>query len=97
MNSQDAKIQFLQRMNSLNGLYSDLALFLLREHVVSNLDVSRIMAKAEDARATEFYVVINKNIHRFDLVDWEWTILPVENMRLMFVTANGVKEFVWNG
>lgn len=97
MSRQDAKIQFLQRMNALNGLFSDLALFFLKEGIISNLEVARIMGKAEDARAAEFYVVINKNESKFELVDWEWTVLPVENMRLLFVTSNGVKEFVWNG
>lgn len=97
MSSQDTKIQFLYRMNGLNGLFTDLSLFLLKENIISNLEISRIMSKAEDARANEFYVVISKNTDKFDLVDWEWTRLPEEHMRLLFVTHNGVKEFVWNG
>lgn len=95
MSKQNARIRFLEEMDKRNGLFADLALFLLKEGALTPFTVSQLMSKPDHARPAEFYLVLEQNPERFHLVDWEWTVLPTEFMKLTIVTHNGVKEFVW--
>jgi len=93
MSDQAAKIQFLARMNKVNCVLQELGDFLMAEKLISKDLISEIHRKNPDMQAQEMYLILAKNTDKFHLVDWEWTILPKEHMKLTIVTHNGVKEF----
>jgi hypothetical protein len=95
MTTQILKIRFLDEMNRKSGLFSELAAFLIAEKIATALEVHEILAKPGDFRAAEFYVLMRRCESTMQMVDWEWALLPVEVMKLIIVTHNGVKEFAW--
>lgn len=93
LSNQAAKIQFLARMEKANCLMSELCAFLREEKLISPDTVKDILRYPPDAQAIEMYLLLVKLTDRFDLIDWEWVVLPKERMKLTIVTHNGVKEF----
>ena len=96
MSTQNAKIEFLARMEVRICLFSDLAMFLIGEGIVSGRDIAEVMKQPPNARPAEFYVLLKNSGAKFHLISWEWVMLPVEIMKLTIVSHNGVKEFTWS-
>jgi hypothetical protein len=92
MSEQARKIEFLLRLNTLNPLFEDLQDFLIAEGALSSDDLlNRVRGRLPEVKAAEFYLALNKG--NFLMVDWEWTILPKEILKLTVVTRNNVREF----
>jgi hypothetical protein len=95
LSSQSTKLAFLAAMEKQAGLFTELSTFLMEEKVATEKELREIFAKPIDFRAMGFYALIMRCETQMQMVDWEWTLLPAEYMKLTMVTRNGVKEFVW--
>ena len=93
--TQLLKIQFLDTMNRKNGLFADLGQFFLDEKVTTDRELKEILHRPTNSQAQDFYLILKKGEETMLMVDMEWTLLPAEYMKLIIVTHNGVKEFVW--
>lgn len=93
MSSQNNKIQFLLRMDRANALLQALAAFLVAEKITTQAEISELQRKPVEAQAQNYYLMLASE--KLFLVDWEWTILPTEHMKLTLITHNGVKEFTY--
>lgn len=95
MTTQTTKIRFLDELDRKSGLFSELSAFLIAEKIATALEIHEILSKPKDFRAAEFYMLMRRCESTMQMVDWEWTLLPTETMKLIVVTHNGVKEFAW--
>ena len=94
---QTDKIQFLIRMNKFNDLFRELKEFLVAEKVITKDIAKAISARVPEIQAQEIYLILSKDNDKLQMVDWEWTVLPKEHMKLTLVTYNCTKEFSYAG
>ena len=88
------EIECIERLHQLTPTYEELLQFLLQEFLLSREELNTIHASPEIDRAKLLHAkltVLSKERH-LQLLEYEWTLLPVERIRITLVTATGHRE-----
>lgn len=71
--------------------------FLRDEKLIADDDMQRVLNEMHNTHATHLFNIL-ETLQREDnvqLVDYEWTLLPKELIKLTIVTSNTKKEFTY--
>jgi len=90
------KVDFIERLIRLRNTYEDLAIFLREEKLIDDNNLAEL--KNAVSRPKYLYGLLEKlkEEEKVELLDYEWTVLPVERLKLTIVTKRVTKEFSYN-
>ena len=90
------KVEFINRLLRLSHCYEELVQFLIDERMISDFEMSSLKDEADKPRLIYEYLEKLKKEEKRLLLDYEWTILPIERLKLTVVTARDSREFSYN-
>jgi len=90
------KVEFINRLLRLSHCYEELVQFLIDERMISDFEMSSLKDEADKPRLIYEYLEKLKKEEKLLLLDYEWTILPIERLKLTVVTARDSREFSYN-
>lgn len=91
------EIQCLQRLQDLTGQLEDILQFLKLEGLVDDNQLKTVKLAADHAKEVQQILKALKVGNKVQMLEIEWNVLPVENIRIMIVTDRNHKEFIFNG
>jgi len=85
----------LRFMRKNESFYDELTTFLIDERLLKREELVKLDRPMERAKFIVSKLQSLLDTEAVDLVDWEWTILPVERLRLIIVTETQQKDFTY--
>ena len=87
------RIDCITRLITIDDLYSDMAMWLVNQKIVS-IDEAQAPTRTQE-KAEFLYHSFKKGVEmeKVVLLDYEWTILPLEQIKITLVTEREKKEF----
>lgn len=92
---RNSKIDCLDRMFKLAQNMGELVNFLYDEKLINRNDVESVGKEPDKARAVYELLKRLKDEDKLLLLDYEWTILPVERIKVSIVTEVVAREFTY--
>jgi hypothetical protein len=81
-------------MQELSPIYEELFAFLLQEYLISKEELKAMKSSpSTEARLLQVKLATLSEERKIQLLEFEWTILPTERIRIFIVTDRGFKEF----
>lgn len=90
-----AKVNCLDRMFKIAYNMGELVNFLYDEKLISVSDLEEVGKSPEKAKLVYLILEKLKSDGKLLLLDYEWTILPVERIKVSIVTEAIAKEFTY--
>lgn len=92
------QIDFLNRLFDLIKCRSELLQYLKEEKLVTDIAIKSILNEHASTHAKQIYDLMLSlaKDDKLQLVDYEWTILPFERLKLTLISHSGKKEFEYN-
>lgn len=89
------KIECIKRLFDKNNCYMEMCEWFIDLGIITDQEV--VLNSRPDEKAKFIFNVLKENSNgvncKFQLVDWEWKILPIELIKITCITENEVKEF----
>lgn len=87
------EIDCIARLFHINPQMDEMLEFMLQEHIIDAEELPFI--KREVDKPKYIYFALNKAKAKglIHLLDFEWTLLPVERIKITLVTNSATKEF----
>lgn len=94
--SKIRQIECLSRLNKLENAVDQILEHLLSESLITKDVVKSIRSSSEPHK--EVYMVLNNlsTEGKIQLLEYEWTVLPIERIKLTLVSNVSHKEFAYN-
>jgi hypothetical protein len=91
------KVEFLQRLFKLTKDRHSILEFLAAEKIILPVRVQDILHTEHTTHASQIAVLLEQAVkdEKVQLLDYEWTILPVERMSLTIVTQTDKRVFTY--
>lgn len=91
------KIDCLNRLFELTKCRTEVLQYLKSEKIITDDVMAGILHGNHNTHSTQIATLLQECAKKetVQLVDYEWTILPKELIRLTIVTANSKKEFLY--
>ena len=93
--SWSKQAECLSRYDKLNGGLMDLLEYLLVFCYIPKVEIDAVTTKVRDQWPNEIVALLNRHADTFQMLHWEWVILPNERIKITMITATHVKEFTW--
>lgn len=94
MRNTKREVECLKRMQQLTPMFEELITYLLQEYLISKEDLKAFKVSPEQARLLQAKLATLSDERTLQLLEYEWTLLPTERIRINIVTDRGFKEFV---
>lgn len=87
------KIECIKRLFKKDNTYAEMCTWFIEQKLTTELEAASYSRL--DERATFIFNILDtaNSDERFQLVDWEWAILPLETIKITCVTERDVKVF----
>jgi hypothetical protein len=72
-------------------------MFLKQENLVDDGQIKTARTSPEYAKEMQLILKDLQHRQKLQLLEYEWTMLPVENIKIYVVTDRNQAEFVFNG
>ena len=75
----------------------DILLFLKSESLINDNDIRTVRQSSDHPKDIQALI---KKLHvagKFQLLEYQWEILPVERIKILMITDHNQKEFIFNG
>lgn len=90
------EIDCLARLQEMNGSLAEVLDFLLAEDLIHK-DVTKSLKTSSNLPKEMQKLLHNlSKDNKFQLLTYEWTILPVERIKILVITNRNSKEFTYN-
>jgi hypothetical protein len=92
------RIEFLNRIFDLLKCRTLILNFLKEEKLITDDVVQTLLNEHHTVHASRIATLLAElaKQDKLQLVDYEWTILPTEHLKLTLITAHNKKEFEFN-
>ena len=94
--SRQREVECLERLQQKTAQFSEILDFLQFERLMTPDESRTIIVAMDKANRLQLHLANLKTTEKLQLLDYEWTILPVERISLTIVTDRSKKEFTWN-
>ncbi len=94
MRNSKREIECLKRLQQLSPVYDELVAFFVQEKLFSTEELKVLKESVEQARLLQAKMAALSTEDKIQLLEYEWTILPVERIKLSIVTSRGHREFL---
>lgn len=91
------EIECLQRLQELTGQLEDILQFLKLENLVNDNQLKTVRLSADHAKEIQAILRNLQVTQKLQLLEFQWTVLPVENITISIITDRNQKEFIFNG
>lgn len=91
------EIECLQRLQGLTGLLEEILQFLKLEGLVDDNQMKSVKLSSDHPKEVREILNDLKVSQKLQLLQYDWTMLPVENINITIVTDRNSKEFAFNG
>lgn len=81
-------------MQALTPMFEELTAYLAQEFLLSKEELKEFKVSPEQARLLQAKLATLSDERTLQLLEYEWTLLPTERIRINIVTDRGFKEFV---
>lgn len=75
-------------------MFEELIAFLLQEYLLSKEELKVLRNSPEQSRLLQAKLANLSDERKLQLLEFEWTLLPTERIRINIVTDRGFKEFI---
>jgi len=92
------RVEFLNRIFDLLRCRTAILEYLKEEKLITDNAVQTLLNEHHSLHASRIATLF-EDLHKNDklqLVDYEWTILPFEHLKLTLISHSGKKEFEYN-
>jgi hypothetical protein len=96
MNKTRKEIECLAKLQKLGGNVDNILDFLLSESLVKSDEVKKIRSSPEINKDIQLLLANLSATGKFQLLEYEWVILPVERIKISIVTDRASHEFTYN-
>jgi len=90
------EIECLTRLHELTGCIDDILEFLRQESLICSDEIKFIRSSSNVAKSTQLKLSALSKDNKFQLLTYEWSLLPVERIKVLIVTDRVTKEFAYN-
>lgn len=94
MKNTKRETECLKRLQELTPFFEELTQFLAQEYLLSKEELKAFKSSPEQVRLLHTKLVSLSEERKIQLLEYEWTLLPVERIRLTLVTSSGHREFL---
>lgn len=91
------QIECLERLQSLTGQLELILQFLKQEGFVDDNQMRSVKNSADHAKEVQLILRDLQVKNKLQLLEYEWSVLPVENIKITIITDRDSKEFIHNG
>lgn len=91
------EVECLNRLQELTGQLEDILSFLKQENLVDDNQIKSVKLSADHPKEIRSILQDLKVRQKLQLLQYEWSILPVENITITVITDRNQKEFIFNG
>jgi hypothetical protein len=87
------KIECIKRLIKKNNAYLEICEWLLERKLITDLQIESHTRL--DERAQLIFNILEEAVERpdFQMIDWEWQVLPLELIKITCITETEVKVF----
>jgi len=96
-NKLKREIECLSRLQDLTGQLGDILQFLKLENLVDDNQMKSVKLAADHAKEVQGILRDLQLAQKLQLLEYEWSVLPVENITITLVTDRNKKEFSFHG
>lgn len=97
MTKKSREIDCLSRLQILTGQIDDILAFLKLENLIDDGTIRKVRMSPDLAKDVQILLQELKAKDKFQLLRYEWSLLPVENISINIITDKNQKEFIYNG
>lgn len=97
MSKLKKEIQCLQRIQELTGQLEDILQFLKLEGLVDDNQLRSVKQSADHPKEVQQILRGLQSSGKLQLLQYTWSVLPVENISISIITDRNNKEFIFNG
>lgn len=92
----NAKLEMVIRLENRISLSNQVLTFLLGEGLIGDYEAKVILSQADiEQRSRDLLALLNRVSTKTQLMNFEWTLLPKEEMNLLIVTDRASQSFSW--
>lgn len=91
------EIDCLNRLQDLTGQLNDLLMFLKLENLIDDGVIRYVNNSPDKAKEIQLILRDLQVRQRLQMLVYEWTVLPVENITITIITDHNQKEFIYTG
>lgn len=90
------QINCLQRLQDTTGQLDEILQFLKQENLVDDNQLKSVRLGADHAKEIQQILRNLQVTNKLQLLNYEWNVLPVENICISIITDRNQKEFSFN-
>lgn len=91
------EIQCLQRLQNTTSQLDEIISFLKQEGLIDDNQIKTVKLQPDHAKEVQLLLANLKKQGKFQLLSYEWNILPIENIKVHIITDRNQKDFAYNG
>ncbi len=91
------QIECLERLQNLTGQLDLILQFLKQEGLVDDNQLRSIKNGPDHAKEVQQILRDLQVRNKLQLLEYEWNVLPVENIKITIITDRDSREFIHNG
>lgn len=88
------EIECLKRLQELSPVYEELIAFFVQEYLLDKEELKKIRSSPDQGKLLQAKMASLSEERKVQLLEYEWSILPVERIKISIVTDRGFKEFI---
>jgi hypothetical protein len=93
MRNTKRETECLKRLQQLTPMYEELVAFLLQEYLLTKEELKAFKSAPDQERLLQAKLALLSEERKIQLLEFEWTLLPTERIKVNIVTDRGFKEF----
>ncbi len=90
------QILCLQRLQDTTGQLDEILQFLKQENLVDDNQLKSVRLGADHAKEIQQILRNLQVTNKLQLLNYEWNVLPVENICISIITDRNSKDFTFN-
>lgn len=91
------EIECLKRLHQLTSQLSDIVTFLKQEGLVDDNQMRSLQQSSDFPKDVQFMLRNLQVTQRLQLLSYNWSVLPAENIDIHIITNRDSRNFVFNG
>lgn len=97
MSKVKKEVECLTRLQELTGQLEDILTFLKLENLIDDNQIKTVKLSSDHPKEVRAILQDLKVRQKLQLLQYEWSVLPVENITVSVITDRNQKEFTYNG
>lgn len=96
MNKTRRELECLTRYQSLTTGLGDILIYLKEEKLITDVQIKEVKDSAEYPKSVQKILYALQQADKLQLLEYTWTMLPVEHIKILIITDRNQKEFTYD-